>query len=52
MRLEKRNRSKRRRRKQAEMQPAREEDDGDGATLKDCFATDLSFVIVLLVYFF
>ena len=34
------------------MQSAREEDDGGGATLKDCFAKDLSFVLILLVFFF
>ena len=34
------------------MQPAKEEDDGGGATLKDCFAKDLSFVLILLVFFF
>ena len=38
-------------------QLAREEDDGGGGggggvALKDCFAKDLSFVIVLLVFFF
>ena len=34
------------------MQPAREEDDGGGVALKDCFAKDMSFVLILLVYFF
>ena len=34
------------------MQPAKEEDDGGGATVKDCFAKDLSFVLILLVFFF
>ena len=33
------------------MQPGREED-GGGAALKDCFAKDLSFVLILLVFFF
>ena len=28
-----------------------EDDDGGGVALKDCFAKDLSFVIVLLVFF-
>ena len=32
------------------MQPTREEDDSGGAALKDCFAKDLSFI--LLVFFF
>jgi len=33
-------------------QLAKEEDDnGGGVALKDCFAKDLSFVIVLLVFF-
>ena len=35
-----------------EMQPAREEDDGGGVALKDCFAKDMSFVLILLVFFF
>ena len=34
------------------MQLAREEDDGGGGALKDCFAKDLSFVLFLLVFFF
>ena len=34
------------------MQSAREEDDGGGVALKDCFAKDLSFVLILLVFFF
>ena len=34
------------------MQPAREEEDGCGVALKDCFAKDMSFVLILLVYFF
>ena len=48
----KKKKKKQKKKKAVEMQPAREEDDGGGATLKDCFAKDLSFVIVLLVYFF
>ena len=35
-----------------EMQSAREEDDGGGVALKDCFAKDMSFVLILLVFFF
>ena len=34
------------------MQLAIEEDDGGGAALEDCFAKDLSFVLILLVFFF
>ena len=34
------------------MQLAREEDDSGGVALKDCFAKDLSFVLILLVFIF
>ena len=34
------------------MQLAIEEDDGGGAALEDCFAKDVSFVLILLVFFF
>lgn len=34
------------------MQPTKEEDGGGGAALKDCIAKDLSFVLILLVFFF
>ena len=34
------------------MQSSKEEDEGGGVALKDCFAKDLSFVLILLVFFF
>ena len=43
---------KKNKKKAAATQPTREEDDGGGAALEDCFAKNLSFVLILLVFFF
>ena len=34
------------------MQPTREEDDSGGAALMDCFAKDLSFILLVFFFFF
>ena len=47
-----RKKKKKKKKNATEMQLAREEDGGGGAALKDCFAKDLSFVLILLVFFF
>ena len=47
-----RKKKKKNKKKAAATQPTKEEDDGGGAVLEDCFAKDLSCVLILLVFFF